>query len=258
VTQPSDHRTRRTILIAILWKKQTGDTLYEVRTAGRSRRLYSNGIFHSQYHPQRKHSGGVWDLLVLPALLRPPRRIRRVLILGVGGGSAIHLLRHFVEPEHITGVELNKTHLQVARQFFGIKKDMAELHQADAVQWLNDYRGPAFDMIIDDLFGNDTNTERAVPADSPWCQTLLKNLNRNGILVMNFIGAKAVRESACVTDPAIAQHFKANFQLDLPAYENVIGVFCGAPASSKTLRQRIRDIPELERAGLAFRIRSLS
>ncbi|NOX76481.1 MAG: hypothetical protein GXP17_07710 [Gammaproteobacteria bacterium] len=243
--------------MALLWQKKTKDTCYEVRTAGQSRRLYSNGVFHSQYHPQRKHSGGVWDLLVLPALFRPPHRIRRVLVLGVGGGSAIHLLRHFVAPEQIVGVELNKTHLQVARQFFGIKKDMAELHHADAVHWLNAYNGPAFDMIIDDLFGNDTNTERAVPADSPWCQTLLKNLNRNGILVMNFIGSKAMRTSACVADPAIARHFKSTFQLSLPAYENVIGVFSGAPANSKILRQRINDIPELNRARLGFRIRKL-
>jgi spermidine synthase len=243
--------------MALLWHKQIGDTLYEVRTAGRSRRLYTNGVFHSQYHPERAHSGGVWDLLTVPAFFKPSGRVQRVLLLGVGGGSVIHLLRHFVAPSEIVGVELSQTHLQIAKKFFGIKKSMASLHHADAVEWLTNYEGPPFDMIIDDLFGNDAGTERAVPADSPWCKTLLQNLSHNGILVMNFIGHKALRNSACFTDPAIARHIKSAFQLSLPAYENTIGVFCAAPANSKTLRQRLDAIPELSRGRLDFRIRTL-
>ncbi len=244
--------------MAILWQKQVGDTRYEVRTAGRSRRLYANGVFHSQYHPQRPHSGGVWDLLMLPAFFRSPSRIKRILVLGVGGGTVIHLLRRFLHPEEIVGVELNRVHLQVARQFFDIRKDMASLHQADAVQWLNDYGGPAFDMIIDDLFGNeDRDLGRAVPADTAWCGTLLRNLNRNGVLVMNFIGSRALRHSACVSEPLIARHFKASFQLSLPAYENAIGAFLGHPASSQGLRKNLARVPELSSKHIDFRIRQI-
>jgi spermidine synthase len=243
--------------MALLWHKQIGDTRYEVRTAGRSRRLYTNGVFHSQYHPDRAHSGGVWDLLTLPAFFKPPGRIQRVLLLGVGGGSAIHLLHRFVAPHEIVGVELSATHLHVARKFFDIKKSMATLHQADAVQWLQHYEGPAFDMIIDDLFGNDAGTERAVPADAAWCNTLLQNLNRNGILVMNFIGSKALRNCACLADPTVARHIKSAFRFSLPAYENVIGVFCGTPANSATLRRHLNAVPELNRERVDFHLRTL-
>ncbi len=245
--------------MAILWQKQVGDTRYEVRTAGRSRRLYSNGVFHSQYHPDRPHSGGVWDLLMLPAFFRSPTRIKRILVLGVGGGTVIHLLRRFLQPQEIIGVELNRVHLQVARQFFDIRKDMANLHQADAVQWLNDYDGPAFDMIIDDLFGNeDTDLGRAVPADTAWCSTLLRNLSRNGVLVMNFIGTKALRHSACVSEPFIARHFTSSFRLSLPAYENTIGAFLGHPASSQGLRKNLARVPELSSKHINFRIRKIN
>lgn len=243
--------------MAILWQKQTRDTRYEVRTAGRTRRLYTNGVFHSQYHPDRAHSGGVWDLLVMPAFFRPPGRIKRVLLLGVGGGSAIHLLRQFVEPVEIIGVELSKTHLQIARKFFGIKKSMATLHHADAVQWLKNYDGPAFDLIIDDLFGSNDDTERAVPADKSWCKTLLRNLNKNGTLVMNFIGNKALKQSACVTEPTISQHFKSSFQFSLPAYENVIGVFLGTPSSATLLRTNLQAIPEFTQDRLDFKLRTV-
>lgn len=244
--------------MAVLWQKQTEDTCYEVRTAGKSRRLYSNGVFHSQYHPDRPQSGGIWDLLVLPAFFRPPGRVRRVLLLGVGGGSAIHLLRRFVEPVEIIGVEISKTHLQVARQFFGIKKHMATLHHADAVKWLQEYDGPPFDFIIDDLFGNEDDVERAVPADVPWCKTLLSHLNKNGTLVMNFIGSKALKQSACVAEPSIARHFKSVFQLSLPAYQNVIGVFVGSPSSNKILHKNLSNIPELNQKTLRFKIRTLT
>lgn len=244
--------------MAILWQKQTHDTKFEVRTAGRSRRLYSNGVFHSQYHPERPHSGGVWDLLVIPSFFRPPGRVQRVLLLGVGGGSAIHVLRHFVGPAEIIGVELSKTHLQLARQFFGITKNMATLHHADAVQWLQDYDGPPFDLIIDDLFGNEEGSARAVPADKPWCTTLLSHLKKNGTLVMNFIGSKALKQSACVSEPAIARHFKSVFQLSLPAYENAIGVFLGSPGSKKILRENLQDTPELQQKNLGFSIKALT
>ena len=244
--------------MAILWKKQTQDTCYEVRTAGRSRRLYTYGVFHSQYHPDRAHSGGVWDLLVIPAFFKPPGRVRRVLLLGVGGGSVIHLLRQFVEPIEIIGIEINKTHLQIARQFFGIKNHMATLHHADAVKWLQAYEGPPFDFIIDDLFGNDDNSQRAVPADKQWCKTLLRHLNKNGTLVMNFIGKKALKQSACVAEPSISRYFKSTFQLSLPAYENAIGVFLGSPSSNTLLRENLHNIPEFSPKAIDFELRTLT
>ncbi len=244
--------------MAILWQKQIQDTRYEVRTAGCSRRLYTNGVFHSQYHPDRAHSSGVWDLLVIPAFFRPPGRIRRVLLLGVGGGSAIHLLQRFVEPIEIIGIELSKTHLQIARKFFGIKKHMATLHHADAVKWLQEYNGPPFDFIIDDLFGNNEDVKRAVPVDEAWCKTLLSHLTKNGTLVMNFISHKELKKSACVAEPAIARHFRSVFKLTLPAYENVIGVFLGAPSSSKTLHENLKTSPEISQKSLNFILRKLT
>ena len=54
--------------MAILWSRQIAGVNYQVRTAGQTRRLYTDGVFHSQYHPGRMYTGGVWDLLMMPAL----------------------------------------------------------------------------------------------------------------------------------------------------------------------------------------------
>ena len=75
--------------MALLWSEQDGDSRYEVRSAGNTRRLYTNGVFHSQYNPNNPVTGSVWDLLLLPAFFLPPGRPRRVLVLGVGGGENI-------------------------------------------------------------------------------------------------------------------------------------------------------------------------
>lgn len=56
--------------MAVIWQRRHNQQHYEVRTAGRSIRLYTNGVFHSQYNPAHIMSGGVWDLLCLPLLLR--------------------------------------------------------------------------------------------------------------------------------------------------------------------------------------------
>ena len=139
--------------MAIVWQKTINGTHYAVKAAGNSRRLYSDGVFHSQYNSARPITGTLWDLLMLLAFFYTPGTIKRVLVLGLGGGTVVHQLLHFVGPEHILCVELNPVHIIIAQRFFGITQKNAEVHQADAKLWLERYQGPRFDMIIDDLFG---------------------------------------------------------------------------------------------------------
>ena len=61
---------------------ERGGTRYEVRSHGASVRLYTNGVFHSQWNEGRPFAGGVWDCLSLPVLYRDPAAVRRVLVLG--------------------------------------------------------------------------------------------------------------------------------------------------------------------------------
>ncbi len=154
--------------MAVLWEKRVNGVSYEVRTAGRTRRLYSDGVFHSQYNPARPVTGHVWDLLMIPAFFHAPGSVRRVLVLGVGGGAVIALLQRFVAPRAMVGVELNPLHLFVARRFFGITQRSVHLVRADARTWIRDYDGPPFDMIIDDLFGEQNGEPvRAVEMQVP-------------------------------------------------------------------------------------------
>lgn len=239
--------------MAILWSREVDGVLYEVRTAGQTRRLYTDGVFHSQFNPARPVGGSVWDLLMLPAFFLPS--VRRVLVLGVGGGAVIRMLQHFVSPERIVGVELNPIHLTIARRFFGVGGPGVELHQADAVEWMREYRGEPFDLIIDDLFGGCAGEpERAVVADAPWVRTLLRPLAPGGALVMNFATTEELGH-AWYGSAETRRRFKAGFRLSTAQNENAVGVFLRRPAESASLRRRLAGVPGLDPARRSTRLR---
>jgi spermidine synthase len=238
--------------MAVIHSRQVGDTCYEIRTAGRSVRLYTNRLLHTQYHPERLVTSGVWDLLALPALALP--RVERVLLLGVGGGAAIHLLRSWCPGVHITGVELNPIHLQLARRYFGLKGSDLTLLQADAGHYVRNYRGKPFDLVIEDVFtGSDGEPDRVFPATRPWCQALGRLVNKQGALVINTVSTRQLRESAFVRDPRIRGQWQSHLGLTLPCYENAVGAFFRLPVTTSELRATVRsDAKRLasERAGL--------
>jgi len=235
--------------MALIWSKQAGDTLYEIRTAGKSVRLYTDGVFHSQYNPLNPITGSVWDLLFIPAFFYPPQRIKRVLVLGVGGGAVIRQLLHFVAPLEIVGVELDGTHLTLAKKFFGLNSKKVRLIKANALQWIRGYHGEKFDLIIDDLFTEQNGMPiRAVPADVKWFKVLLKHLRSHGVLVSNFISSREMKTCAYLNEPNIRNKFVSAFQLTTPATENSVGVFLKIPAQSSRLRKNLNDNSELARA----------
>jgi len=247
--------------LALLWLRQEGDTRYEVRTAGHSIRLYSNGVFHSQYNPRQPVSGSLWDLLMLPAFFAP-QAVRRVLVLGVGGGTVIRQLNHFLAPHTIVGIELNPLHLDVARRFFGVAAANVTLHEADALRWVREYRGAPFDLIIDDLFGHaGGEAQRAVAADGRWFRSLGRLLAEDGTLVFNFVSGAELRGCAWFADPRLRQRYPAAFRLTAPQYHNAVAAFLRRDLPTSCLRRQLAAWPALDprrrACRLNYRIRRL-
>lgn len=242
--------------MAILWSKTVAGKQYQVRSAGKTRRLFTDGVFHSQYHPERMYTGGVWDLLMMPALFYGPGQINRVLLLGVGGGAVIHLLRHYVQPDLIDAVELNPVHLQVARRFFDVTPSLANLLHADAIEWLKNYSGPPYDMIIDDLYGEEGGEpKRAVDLDYSWLNILRKNLDQQGMLVLNTMSTRELKQAACFNHGQITRSFSSAYQLSLPRYHNAVGAVFRQPVHVRNFRNRLSHYPSLGRSD--FRLRRL-
>ncbi len=217
--------------MTLLWDQAIAGTHYSVRQSGASIRLYSNRVFHSQWNPNKPFAGGVWDCLSLPVMYRQPDNVQRVLVLGVGGGAVIRQLQHLLGEHQLTGVELDACHLDIAQRWFGIDGTIVNLVHGDALQWLANYTGEPFDLIIDDLFGHGEGEPiRACPLTPEWVALLNHHLDENGLLIVNCVDARELKNSL----PVFAcTDFRFGYRWTLPAYENAIGVF-----SASTIRAR--------------------
>ena len=248
--------------MAILWTRCVDGVRYEVRSAGRTRRLYTNGVCHSEFNPAKIVTGSVWDLLFIPAYFAARGEIRRILVLGVGGGATLLQLRHLLKPRRIIGVDSDPVHLDIAARFFGADRDRITLKHADARAWLDRYSGRPFDLIIEDLFVDEGREPvRPVQVDHGWAKLLLRHLSARGLLVVNFGSSAELRGSALVSDKRLASGFGSIFRLTTINLDNAVGAFLRCPGTSAALRSNLRSEPLLSRAllnrSLRYRILSI-
>ena len=251
--------------MAVIWERRYQGNHYQVRTAGRSTRLYKNKVFHSQWNETRPLSSGVWDLLFLPALFLPDGSVKRVLVLGVGGGAVIRQYLELLAVPSVVGVELDPVHLQIARDHFGLDDSKAsrstvELIQADAVEWLAQYRGPKFDVVIEDLFTErDGEPVRVVSASDQWFRQLADVLNPGGTLIINFEDSAQLRASARACSNSIPGRADSRFAFSLPTYGNCVAAFLSVRASPEELRKKLDDLlvrfPASRASAQRFRVR---
>lgn len=249
--------------MALLWEKNIDTDFYQVKSAGKTRRIYKNGVLHSQFNPAKLFTGSVWDLLSTPALFYPRNAIKRVLILGVGGGTVIHQLPVFADIDRIDGIDLDKTHLMLAGKFFSLKKAQhVKLHHADAKSWLLAHDKRRFDMIIDDVFTEiDGEPVRAIASDSLWIRLLLSRLNEDGILVQNYADRNEFKRSAPLNNEPLLKCFQARFRFTTEHYENNVAVFSRQPKQESYLRERLMslksDTVTVNRSAVSLKIRKI-
>ena len=176
----------------------------------------------------------------------------------------IQQLRRFIQPDSMVGVELSATHLYLAKRFFGVSGNDVELVRADAVDWVNRYRGPVFDIVIDDLFGHvDGETQRSVFADRGWVSSLTRCLSSDGMIVCNFTSRLELMVSAYLSHSTLRSSFQLGF---LSWYNTELqrrgSRFSKRPATTRQLRDRLKRIPQLDprrrSSRLNYSIRTLS
>lgn len=212
--------------MALLWRKCLHKKIYEVRQAGASVRLYTNGVFHSQYNHRRPITANLWNMLAVPAYFhQQAQSMRRIAVLGVGGGAVVRHLLEVAPMAEIVGVDLDHVHIDIARRYFGISGTRIKLIHADAVQWLQEYRGQKFDLIIDDLFGETTDEQqlpkRAVPITRSWLESLQGQLAPGGVLGFNLESpVQGENLLHCVRPPN--SPFAQMVSISSPRYENSV------------------------------------
>lgn len=244
--------------MALVWEHSADGRRYEVRTAGRSTRLYTNGVLHTQYHPDYVFGGGVWDLLGLPALWRADACFSGILLLGLGGGAVVRQLNELVRWERFVAVERNPVHVEVSRRFFGLEDVPAELLEVDAARWLKAYRGAKFDLVIDDLFSDQLGeAKRAVGFSRSWYTSLRRLLTDNGMLVVNFADGTDLGYRIRKI-PGLNRDFERVYKLTLPAYGNAVAVFLRSGRTPEQLDKAVKALrPKRRRSRLRYQLEEL-
>ncbi len=114
-----------------------------------------------------------------------------ILVLGVAGGTVIHLLHHMYPAATITGVDIDEVMLDIGRTYFGLGaiERLTLVHQ-DAKQYVTEAitRKKRYDLIIVDLFFG-----RDIPAfvkDQVFLEQLHQLLKGNGRVIINFLREK--------------------------------------------------------------------
>ena len=229
--------------MAILWEETVAETTYQVRNAGSTIRLYTNGILHTQYNPKSVVTGSVWDLLLMGGFLLPRENLHRACVLGVGGGAVLHQLHHFFPGIAVTGVELNGVHLKLAKKFF-LSDHKSKLIRSDAIAWMKGYQGKEFDLIIEDLFAElDGEPDRVQEANYSWMNCLAGNLSSHGTLVLNFIDNESFHDACRI---AKKLGFSSAFRLTTGNCFNIVAAFAKLTTDSRQLRNRLRQFSMLD------------
>lgn len=228
--------------MAVLWSQQNEETHYRVTRAGNSLRLYRNRVLHSQWNPRDPIKGHIWELFLLSSFVCK-EDIKRVLVLGAGGGAVINLVHHFFINAFVDAVDLDKQHLYVAKNYFKVDLKKCCLIGADAKVWINEHKIDKYDLIIEDLFAEkDGIPYRAVEADHVWIKKLLALLNKQGSLIMNFADQSEWKLSR---DQLMAKNIHLTYSASISQNKNCdnrIVYFSKRNLSAGTVKKSLQNI----------------
>ncbi|MFA6179963.1 MAG: polyamine aminopropyltransferase [Candidatus Methylopumilus sp.] len=113
---------------------------------------------------------------------------RRVLMVGLGGGSVAKYIHHYLPELHTRVVEINPKVIQIARSHFYLQEDdeRLEVIQDDGVAYLQQNPGTA-DVLLLDVFDS-----QGVPPDlynQAFFDTCAESLTLDGMMAVNLWGS---------------------------------------------------------------------
>ena len=222
-----------------------------IEDEGEGRSLVVDETFASFYRPGEVVTRCVWDAIAAPLLWLPPSRRRRILLLGLGGGSVARLARALAPDSEIVGVELDPEVVRLARRHLDLDALSVRVEITDALDFLERDRS-RYQAILEDVFvgqGDQVHKPDWIP--EPGHRLALARLARGGVFVSNTIDEHA----------RIARWMRARFpalvSIEVEDYDNRVLVGGSEGLTGAALRARVASDPTLEESLplLSFRSR---
>lgn len=213
-----------------------------VDVSGGARSLVVDETFASFYRPGEIATHCVWDAIAAPILYLPPQRRRRILILGLGGGSVARLARALAPEAEILGVELDRDVVRLAREHLELDALGIRVEIADAASWLR--AAPTdhgrFDAILEDVFigeGDDVRKPDWIP--EPAHRQAMTRLARGGVFVSNTLDERSRVRAA------MQKRFARVVAIATEDYDNTVLVGGGTGLDARRLRGAVAADPTL-------------
>jgi len=203
------------------------------------KRLIVDETFASLYRPDNVATGCVWDALAAPLLALPPARRRRILVLGLGGGSVARILRELAPEALLVGVEFDPEVVRMARKHFALDSLAIELHVEDALAVLRAEKR-RYDLVVDDVFvGRGDAVRKPDWLPHPGLDLAAEILAPGGLLVSNTL------DEAPSVAAALARRFAGLVRIEVEDYDNRIFVAGPRRLDARALRRAVAADPTL-------------
>lgn len=129
---------------------------------------------------------GIWNKTLKRVKKNNKSRIKKVLVLGLGGGSVAKIIRKYWPGSVITGVDIDPNMVGMGNKYLGLGEVEVDIVIEDAQKYLiqnTKYKGTKFDLICIDLYVGDMYPEKF---ESENFIKLIKNsLSSESIAVFN-------------------------------------------------------------------------
>lgn len=160
-----------------------------VRTFGLGTYIQARGL---------TQSGGIvnsfWDK-TLRKIKKSGLDIKKVLILGIGGGSVAKLVNKYWADAKIRGVDIDPMMIELGQKYLDLGKVDIEIEIIDAEIFVKKLTGKnKFDLIIVDIYSGDKFPDK-FNKDS-FLKSLLNLLTPNGLVVFNRLSYGAKKNMA--------------------------------------------------------------
>ncbi len=217
---------------------------------GQRRVLRIDDTFASTYEPGRVTTGSVWDAIACGILAVSSKRRRRVLLLGLGGGSAARIVRALAPEAVIVGVELSADVVRLAQEHLDLDALGLDVRVGDAREVVRSERA-RYDAIFEDVFvGSGRNAYKPEGLPHPLLEEAKALLRPGGVIVSNALDeAGAVRR-------AMTDLFSNVVEIGLKEFDNRIYVGSDARLTARDLRRAVAEDAVLGETLSQLRFRS--
>lgn len=115
-------------------------------------------------------------------------KVTRVLILGLGGGSAAKVVQKYFPHARITGVELDPAMVEIGKKYFHLNSNNITVSVADAFEFVKRAKKGSFDLILVDLYIG-KSTPAFLESDD-FLHAIEKILTSDGFVIFNRLRGK--------------------------------------------------------------------